>query len=250
MTIKAVLFDMGGTLNKADVEHPGEVLQRILASLGISKSLDEIKMVWLKAEKEAENTSLLSLFGKLQPEEYWYKWNSLALKHLGIEENAELVKTVHSKWLDFIDFTLYPESKKVLEELRKRGLKLGLISTAYEEEIRFVLEKVNLETAIFDIIVGVDTAECMKPHPDIFKYALRKLKIRPEEAIFVGDSVEADYNGAENAGLHALLIDRKEKAIIYGNEKNALLLQQGDLRTIKNLKEILSFLNVKMLVHR
>jgi 2-haloalkanoic acid dehalogenase type II len=219
---------MGGTLNKADVEHPGEVLQRILASLGISKSLDEIKMVWLKAEKEAENTSLLSLFGKLQPEEYWYKWNSLALKHLGMEENEELAKTVHSKWLDFTEVTLYPESKKVLEELRKRGLKLGLISTAYEEEIRFALEKVNLETAIFDIIVGVDTVQCMKPHPAIFQYALRKLKVRPDEAMFVGDDVELDYKGAENVGMYALLIDRTEKQ------------KQSGLRTIKNLEEILS----------
>lgn len=229
MTIKAVLFDMGGTLNKADVVHPGEVFQRILASLGISKSLDEIKRVWLDTEKEAEDTNLPSLFGKIQREEYWHKWDSLVLKQLGIAENVELAKTVQSRWFDFIGFTPYPESKKVLEELRKRGLLLGLISTAYEEEIHFVLEKVNLEKATFDIIVGVDTAQCMKPHPDIFKYALKKLKVRPEEAIFVGDSVEADYKGAENAGLHALLIDRTEK-------------HQSGLRVIRNLKEILPLL--------
>ncbi|NIO36101.1 HAD hydrolase-like protein, partial [Candidatus Bathyarchaeota archaeon] len=55
--------------------------------------------------------------------------------------------------------------------------------------------------------------------------------VKPEEAIFVGDSVEADYRGAEKAGLHALLIDRTEKQ------------KQSDLRTIKNLKEILSQIN-------
>lgn len=48
-----------------------------------------------------------------------------------------------------------------------------------------------------------------------------------EETMFVGDNVEADYKGAENAGIHALLIDRTEK-------------KQNDLRTIKNLKELLS----------
>ncbi|NIV44649.1 hypothetical protein GWN49_07230, partial [Candidatus Bathyarchaeota archaeon] len=79
MTIRAVLFDVWGTLIHADIEHPGEILQKILASFGISRSLDEIKTVWLKAEKEAKDTNLLSLFGKLQPEEYWYKWNSLVL---------------------------------------------------------------------------------------------------------------------------------------------------------------------------
>jgi 2-haloalkanoic acid dehalogenase type II len=224
LTIKAVLFDLEGTLLDFDFEHPAEIFQIILASLGISKSLDEIKTVLLQAEKD---TNLSSLFGKLPPEEWGEKWNSLVLKHLGIEENVELHKTIHSKWNDSIGVTLYPETKDVLKELRQRGLKLGLISNGYEEDIHFFLERTDLEKTTFDIIVGIDTAQCMKPHPHIFKYALRKLKARPEEAMFVGDEIEADYKGAKNVGMCALLIDRTEKQ------------KQGDLRPIKNLKEIL-----------
>jgi beta-phosphoglucomutase-like phosphatase (HAD superfamily) len=66
LTTKAVLFDLGGTLLDFDIEHPADIFQIILASLGISKSLDEIKTVWSKAEKD---TNLPSLFGKLPPEE-------------------------------------------------------------------------------------------------------------------------------------------------------------------------------------
>jgi HAD superfamily hydrolase (TIGR01549 family) len=218
---------MGGTLIEPDVVHEGEVFQRILNSLGIFKSLDEMKMAFSSAEKEAEDSNLLSLFGKIQKEEYWCKWDALVLKHLGIEENEELAKTVQSEWFDFISFTLYPESKTVLRELRKRGLMLGLISTTYEDEIHFILEKVKLEKTAFDLIVGVDTVQRMKPHPEIFKHALRELKVKPEETMFVGDSVEADYKGAENVGIHALLIDRTGK-------------QQGSLKKIKNLEEVLS----------
>ena len=126
-----------------------------------------------------------------------------------------------------MDSTLYPEVKEVLSELKQRGLKLGLISNGYEEEINLILEKAYLEKATFDIIVGVDTIRQTKPNPDIFKYAISKLNVKPEEAMFVGDNVEADYEGAENAGVHALLIDRTEK-------------QQSDLKTIKNLKELRS----------
>ena len=225
LTIKAVLFDLGGTLLDFNFEHPAEIFQIILASLGISRSLDEIKTVWLKAEKE---TNLPSLFGKLPPEEWGEKWNSLVLKHLGIEESAELHKTLHSKWNDSIGVTLYPEAKDVLKELQQRGLKLGLISNGYEEDIHFFLERAGIKKTTFDTIVGVDTVQCNKPHPDIFKYALRKLKVRPEEAMFVGDELEADYKGAKKAGMHALLIDRAEKH------------KQSDLRTIRNLKELLS----------
>ncbi len=91
-------------------------------------------------------------------------------------------------------------------------------------------EKAGLEKATFDIIVGVDTAQCMKPHPNIFRYALSRLNVRPEEAIFVGDSVEADYQGAENARLHALLIDRTAN-------------KQRGLNAIERLKEVPSQIN-------
>jgi len=227
LTIKAVLFDMGGTLIKYDVVHAGEIFQRILVSLGISRSLDEIKTAFVNAGKEAKDLNLLSSFGKMECEEYWNQWDSLVLKHLGIAEYAELAKTVQSKWFDFVNFTLHPEVRDVLITLQQRGLKLGLISTAYEEEIHFILEKVNFEKATFDIIVGVDTIKKVKPNPDIFKHAISKLNVKPEEAMFIGDNVEADYKGAESVGIHALLIDRTEKT-------------QSGLRTISNLREILS----------
>ena len=219
---------MGYTLIKLDVVHPGEVLQRVLISLGISRSLDDIKKAFLNAEKEAKELNLLSLFGKMECEEYWYRWDSLVLKHLRITGNDELAKDVHSMWSDHVDYTPYPEVKMVLSKLKQKRLALGLISNAYEEEINLTLRKANLEKEIFDIIVGVDTVKKMKPHPDVFKYALRKLKVRPEETLFVGDNIRADYEGAEKVGIRAFLIKRKE----------AEGKKESGLRTITNLKEI------------
>jgi HAD superfamily hydrolase (TIGR01549 family) len=218
---------MGNTLVEYDYGFPEEVFQRVLSSLDISRSLNDIKTAFCNAKKKEEYNQLLSSLGKIKCEEYWFQWDSIVLKHLKIEENEELPRTIHSKWFDFVDSTLYPEVREVLLELKRRGLKVGLISTAYEEEIQFILKRADLEETIFDIIVGVDTMEKVKPDPDIFRYAISKLHVRPEEAIFVGDSVEADYGGAESAGLHALLIDRTEK-------------QQSGLRAVQNLKEILS----------
>jgi FMN phosphatase YigB (HAD superfamily) len=93
--------------------------------------------------------------------------------------------------------------------------------------LNLTLEEAGLGSAAFDIIVGVDAIGKMKPHPDVFKYVLHKLNVQPEEALFIGDSVEVDYKGAENIGIEALLIDRTEK-------------KQSGLKTIKNLKELLS----------
>jgi len=219
---------MGNTLVKYDYGLPEEVFRKVLFSLGISRSLDDMKKAFVNAEKEAEDNKLLESMGKIKRAEFWHQWDSLVMKHLEIAEHEELAKSfTHSKWMEFVDSRLYPEVKEVLLELKRRGLKVGLISNGYEEEIILVLKKANLERTTFDIIVGVDTIKKVKPNPDIFRYAISKLDVKPEETIFVGDNSEVDYKGAENSGIHALLIDRTEK-------------QQSDLRTIKNLKELLS----------
>lgn len=227
LTIKAVLFDIGNTLVKYDYGLPEEVFQKVLRSLGISRSLVDIKEAFLSAEQEAEEANLPSLMGRIECADFWYRWDTLVLKHLKVEENDELPRMIHAKWLAFVDCTPYPEVSEVLQELKRRGLKIGVISNWYEEEIHCVLEKAELEKGFFDIIVGVDTIKKVKPSPDIFEYAVNKLAVKPEETIFVGDNLEADYYGAEKAGIHALLIDRMEK-------------QPDGLSTIKSLIEILS----------
>jgi 2-haloalkanoic acid dehalogenase type II len=225
------VFDLGNTLVKYDYGLPEEIFQKVLFSLGITRSLFDIKKAFSIAEKDAEDINLPSLSGKIECEDFWFQWNCLVLKHLQVEENEEIPRTIYSKWMDFVDCTLYPEVREVLLKLQRRGIKVGLISNAYEEEISLVLEKAKLENATFDTIVGVDTVQCMKPHPDIFKCALRKLSVWPEEAMFVGDQLEADYKGAKKVGIYALLIDRTGKQ------------KQGNMRTIKNLNEILSQLD-------
>lgn len=229
MRTKAVLFDLGNTLVKHDVETDAEVFRRILFSLGISKSLEDIKMAIMNTKQEAKDLDLHSLFGKLKCEEYWYRWDSLVLKHLNVSNN-EIAKLIQARWLDHLECSLFPEVKKVLSRLRQMGLKIGLIATAYEEEIPIVLGKANLEIDIFDIIVGVDTVKKLKPDPDVFRYALKKLKVKAEESLFVGDHVDADYRGAENVGMKAILIDRTESK------------DKSSLRTITSLEEIFQYM--------
>jgi len=222
---------MGNTLIKYDVETEAEVFRRVLFSLGISKSVIEIKMAIMNAKQEAKDLDLLSLFGKMRCEEYWYRWDSLVLKHLNID-NDEIAKLVQTRWFDHLECSLFPEVKRVLLRLKQMGLKIGLVTTAYEEEIPLILGKANLEIDMFDIIVGADTVKKVKPDPDVFRYALKKLKVRPKESLFIGDLIDADYEGAEKVGIRAFLIKRKE----------AEGKKEIGLRTITNLKEIFRYI--------
>lgn len=231
MTIRAVLFDLGNTLIKYDAGSPNEIFRRVLASLGISRSIKDIENATLKAEQEARERSLWASYGKMKLQEYWPKWDSLVLKHLNIADSEELAKRVHSMWFDHVDCTPYPEVEEVLSKLKQMELKVGLITTAYEEEIDLILDKATLTKKPFDIIIGADTIKKVKPHADVFRHALKMLKVEAKETIFVGDSIDVDYKGAENAGLQAMLLARK------GNS------QEHGFKTIKNLKEIVVYVS-------
>ena len=74
MTIKAVLFDLGNTLYRYDGETEAEVFHRVLLSLGITKTVDEVKNTRLKAMQEAKKRGLISLYGKIRNDEFWYRW--------------------------------------------------------------------------------------------------------------------------------------------------------------------------------
>ena len=79
-------------------------------------------------------------------------------------------------------------------------------------------------------MIGANTIKEEKPHPDVFKHALEKLNVKPEETLFIGDNIDADYRGAENVGIHALLIQRTG-------------LKTSGLRTITSLKDTFKHIN-------
>jgi len=110
---------------------------------------------------------------------------------------------------------------------------MGIISTAYEQDIEAITQKTGLQKELFEIIVGADTLKKTKPDPEVFKYALTRLKVKPQETLFVGDEIDADYRGAENAGIHALLIQRTENRTS----------QTSDLSTIASLEEVFKYLD-------
>jgi len=205
MKLKAVLFDLGGTL--VYTPEISEIMKRMLEAKGILRSVEEIN----KAREEAETR--IGGYKDLADlrEEFWIKWNTEILKSIGIQKDLEILATyIFESWWDYAEARLYPEVTKVLQKLKERILKLGVITNGLKSDIDKLLPQVGL-TDTFDVVVVIDSVGKMKPDKDIFLHALKKLNVKPHEALFIGDRIEEDYNGAKNAGIKALLIDRENK---------------------------------------
>lgn len=205
MQVKAVLFDLGWTLIKtADVP---EIYRRILEIHGVHASLDEI----LEAHKVNDGVDVVA--GMIRwGQSFWIRWNLKFLEKLGIRKDREfLAKKIDELWWEYADLEVYPDVIPTLTQLRAKGVKTGVITNGLRKDYEQILEKLNL-TRYFDVVVGIDTCCKGKPDREIFLFAIDKLRVRPRETIFVGDSLKYDYEGAKRAGLKPLLIDREGKA--------------------------------------
>ena len=97
------------------------------------------------------------------------------------------------------DTRLYEETPGLVRALAGLGCRLGIISSKPRLQIEEILEREEL-LAPFDKIVGFEDVERYKPAPDGLLMALEGLAVKPDDAVYVGDSV-ADARAAQAASV-------------------------------------------------
>ncbi len=205
---KAILFDMGGTLlypSETDELMRKEYLNRIKILLDANHSEDELYAMLSRrynAYKEwAEKTSR-----EIPEEDIWTQW----MLPDWPEERVRRLAVQLNYWFRAARrlFLVPPDMQLTLNELVRRGYRLGLVSnTTSRTEGIHVLESHGLlphfETIILSTLCGI-----RKPDPAIFHLALAELGILPEEAAYIGDRPDRDVAGARQAGIPKTVIIR------------------------------------------
>lgn len=123
-------------------------------------------------------------------------------RKLGLEAPSEVLGEVADRR---IRFNPYPESERVLEELRSLDLRLYVVSN-WDVLLEDLGWRDYFEAVVTSAVVGIE-----KPEEGIFEEALRVSgrSDEPERAVHVGNDPVSDIRGAAEAGLDAILIDRK-----------------------------------------
>jgi 2-haloalkanoic acid dehalogenase type II len=220
--VKAVLFDLGGTLVNIDNSKDPHVMKRMLEDCGINRSLNDVSKEWVKSWEGLNFREMAKFL-----DEFWVQQNLQVLRSLRVELNAEkLARFIAAHWWDYAKVSLYPDAQEMLPRLKEKGLKIGLVTNGLQSDTNKILPKVGL-LGFFDVVVVVDTLRKMKPDAEVFHYALEKMKATPSEALFVGDEMETDYKGAQSIGLKVFLIDREGKV------------QDESVNRISSLEELL-----------
>ncbi len=96
------------------------------------------------------------------------------------------------------------ETSAVLECLRARGKRIGLISNADAMEVA-AWDQSSIRH-LFDSTIFSCVAGCAKPEKDIYELSLRELGVSPVESVFVGDGGSNELEGAKNVGMATIMI--------------------------------------------
>jgi HAD superfamily hydrolase (TIGR01549 family) len=204
VTLRAVLFDVDFTLAKPGPELGPEGYRRRAEQFGLR--LDPARY----EEARAAAVAALQRHPELvHDEEIWIEFTERIVRGMGGdgERARECAVAVERAWEEHGNFDLYEDALPVLDELRHAGLKLGLVSNGARDLEAFVVHH-GLDV---DVAVGSRAHGWTKPHETIFRAALERLGVQPEEAAMVGDSLEDDVDGARALGMRAFLVDRENR---------------------------------------
>ena len=218
MTIQAIFFDAAGTLMKPN-RSVGESYAGFAAKYGVTVTPPEVserfRVCFGKAPQLAFPGAPEETVAAL--ERNWWK---------------RLVAQVFEPWSPFGEFdeffdelfayfaepgvwSLYPEVLDTLAALKQRGLHSSVISN-FDSRLVPILNGLGVGPFFEEIFVSSRVGYA-KPDAQIFRVALERHGVKPEQSLHVGDSELNDLHGANNAGLRGILVDRRERAGANGS---------------------------------
>jgi putative hydrolase of the HAD superfamily len=200
--MKAVLFDVGNTLLWLD--HPfvlgvlrdhGVVAtedELVAAQYGAKLLLDEL----VRTRQAGDDANRARVFFA----EVFRQLGVPGDRFAAIAGRLQARHDEHNLWCQVRERT-----EETLEELARRGYRLGVISNA-DGRVEALLGGIGL-LRHFEFVIDSGSVGVEKPDPRIFRMALERMGIAPHDAVYVGDVYEIDVAGARGAGMRAILLD-------------------------------------------
>lgn len=213
--LKAILFDMGGTLedviHKPEYSIPcGSLLLDYLRRHGIElETGPEELMQHLEQRNQDYRNWGIDNRREVTPYELWSGWY---LKDMPINQNRlrAIADNLANLWeRNFYKRTLRPEAPQLLAALHSMEITMGVISnTACMSQVIEILHEYGIHQYFKGCIYLSSLSGLRKPHPELFWAAAQDAKAKPEECIYVGDTISRDVRGARAAGyLASIRID-------------------------------------------
>jgi putative hydrolase of the HAD superfamily len=227
----AVFFDAANTL-LYPFPSVGEIYADVAGRYGVTTNGAVVQRAfgesWSRVQTLAQHDPVRYGVGEPDGRRFWYALVHEIFTRLALPKDFDAFFD-ELYWLfgQPTVWRLFPECRDVLQTLRQRDYIVGIIS--------------NWDIRLLDILRGLDLMQYFqhvsisavvgweKPHVEIFRHATAAVAVAPERALHIGDSLQADVQGAQQAGLQPLWLQREDAV-------------EGDYPTIHDLYDILTWL--------
>jgi HAD superfamily hydrolase (TIGR01509 family) len=210
--IKCIVFDLDGTLVKSHKTIYKTTI-KTLEKLNLSTALDEVKFYGLLGHHFAD------IFSECKIE---------------VPDVDYFIDIYKEMYFDFIDDSkMYDNAFLLFDELKLRGVKLGLLTTKGQGQAEKISDHFQFNKYL-DVIEGRKKGIAIKPAPDQLLKICKELKIDPKNTLMVGDT-ELDIQCGKSAGA-------KTCAVSFGYREVEDLKNLNPDYLIDDLKEILTII--------
>lgn len=127
---------------------------------------------------------------------------------------------------------LYPEVLEVLRALKRRGARIGIISTKYRYRIQELLQPL-LPQDFLDVLIGGEDVHVAKPDPEGVLMALQHIGVQAEDVLYIGDSI-VDAQTAQAAGIDFA-------GVLHGMTTRSELEAWPNVAVMNDLRDLISF---------
>lgn len=184
--IKAVVFDLYGTL-----------LYRSAKTNPYTKLFTDIGLRTSEEFMRARRIALTEDFNDI----------TSLVKRLKPEVQMDLLPYQQEVEKEIAAVMCYAETRKVLDELRKRDIPLGLLSNVaspYKKPFFDLGLHEYFAEVLFSCEIGL-----RKPNPFIYQKMIQMFHVQSAQILMIGDTIPTDIQGPQSVGMNALHLDRK-----------------------------------------
>ena len=224
--IKHVFFDLDHTLWDFD-KNSGLTFEKIFKLNTIEINLDDflrvyepINFKYWKLYREEKVTKSNLRYGRLRE----------TFDKIGVKVEDEMIYHLSESYIDHLSTFnhLFDGTFEILNYLKDK-YQLHIITNGFEEAQDKKMTTSNIKP-YFKTVTNSEMVGVKKPNPKIFNFALDWAKAKPHESVMIGDSLEADIEGAHNIGMDTIHFDYKDT---HNNHK---------YKRITNLKTLVNHL--------
>jgi HAD superfamily hydrolase (TIGR01549 family) len=235
--IKAILFDMGGTLRKNSPRKEVEKLSisnKLLTIINSNISAEKLTRLLTDRQQAYEEWASINLL-ELDEIHLWTEW---MLPEMPLELISRHAMELNEIWRDAIcTRKMFPEAHETIQGLYRNGYRLGLVSnTTSSVDSPRMLQNEGL-ASFFDVIILSCTIGKRKPGAEILLEAVEKMELLPCNCAYVGDRPDWDVVAARRAGFGSTIILRNMNKSL----PKTLPPDQTPDHFIDNLKELLAY---------